>query len=376
MAARKTTVRRIKEISGKSFGPGRELLDRGGVIRARVYRNVLRVRVRDGTVHSVGAYLDPETSIYDCTCSRSGKVCRHVAAALLYASENLPEMIRYERNGGPVADHLLEGLTEEEAGSLVARSITDDEEAFEGLLAVLGKKEILARMECAAKIDEMFRGLHDDYGWTTAELDFDEFFRKAEKYESEGNHRGAAGICQGISGAIADNMELVDDSNGYYGDMFQKAIRGMVRCINLENPGHPRKRQYVSYLHEMFIRNDPDYFEEFYDEALRAICTTKADLEYWRTLHEPLVPNRVRSRDDFAGYYRQATIVNMQAHILRGLRDASLEDLYRKHYRAVPEICQAYVRLLADYDSDRAQQVAEEGRTRFPWMKITVPGTG
>ena len=140
---------------------------------------------------------------------------------------------------------------------------------YEELLTVLGRKEILARTECAAEIDGMFWELYDYYGWTTAELDFGKFFRKAKMYESKGNHRGAACVYQGISGAIADNMELVDDSNGYYGEVFQKAVREMSRCINLEGAGHPRKRQYISYLHEMFIRNDPDYFEEFYDEALR-----------------------------------------------------------------------------------------------------------
>lgn len=376
MAGGKAAVEWIRGAAGESFGPGQELLDRGGVIRARICRNVLRARVRDGTVHPVGVYLDHERDIYDCICRHRGKVCRHVVAALLYASGNLPEMIRYEGNGGPVADHLLEGLSGKEAEDLTVRGITDSNDAFERLLAVLGRKEILARMECVAEIGEMFRELYDYHGWTTAELDFDGFFRKAKGYESRENHRGAACIYQGVSEAIADNMELVDDSNGYYGDTFQKAIRGMARCISAEDSGHPRKRQYISYLHEMFVRNDPDYFEEFYDEALRAVCTTKADLEYWRTLHEPLVPDRIPGHDDFVRHYRAATMVEMQEHILRRLRDPSLEDLYKKYYQTVPEICEAYVRALARHDVDRARQVAKEGRTRFPWKKMAVPRAG
>lgn len=376
MARGKTSVEWIRGASGESFGPGQELLDSGGVIRARTYRNVLRARVRDGTVHPVGVYLDPGRNIYDCICRHRGKVCRHVVAALLYASDNLPELIRYEENGGPIADHLLEGLSSEEAEGLTVRGITDGRETFKRLLAVMGKREILARTECAAEIDGMFGELYDHYGWTTAELDFGEFFRKAKGYEGRENRRGAACVYQGISEAIADNMELVDDSNGYYGDTFQKAVREMARCINAEDPGHPRKRQYISYLHEMFIRNDPDYFEEFYDGALRAICTTKADLEYWRTLHEPLVPDHIPSHGDFVTHYRAATIVEMQEHILKGLRDPSLEDLYEKYYQTVPKICEAYVRSLASYDTDRARQVAKEGRARFPWKKMTVPRAG
>ena len=66
----------------------------------------------------------------------------------------------------------------------------------------------------------------------------------------------------------------------------------------------------------------------------------------------------------------------MQAHILDGLRDPSLEDLYRKHYRTAPDICQAYVRMLAGCDPEGARRVAEEGRARFPGWKIAVPGPG
>ena len=240
----------------------------------------------------------------------------------------------------------------------------------------LPEPAIQVRGKCTAEIGEMFKWWYGAYGWTTAEMDFGKFFQMAKRYQKSGEHHEAVGVCQGIADGIAANMDLIDDSNGYYGDMFKKAIRKMVDHIKQENPRHLQKRQYVSYLHERFITNDPDYFQEFYEEALRAICTTREDLEYWRMLHEPLVPDHVPDRENFSKYYDAAVLVRMQAYILGELCDAALEDLCRKYYRTVPEICQTYIRILADYNIDKARLVAKEGKSLFPRSDMTVPGTG
>lgn len=395
MAVRKITAGWIKKISGGSLEPGQSL--QGKVIRARMYHGILRARVQDGAVYLASARLDPDRTSFGCTCHHPERVCRHVAAALLHASENLPEMILYERRGGPVADHLLEGLTAKEAREIAAgpeaggtdaplrpsrkelcdmavRRITEGGDAF-GRLADAFGREISYRMECAKKIGRMFKELDRDFGWTCLELDFEPFFQRAKAYENGGDCRGAAAAYQGISEAIADNMDLVDDSNGYYADQFQKAVRGMVGCIKQEGAGHPRKRHYVSYLHERFVWHEPDYFEEFYDAALRAVCTTREDLEYWKSLHEPLVPEQMPSRGD-TKHYRASTMVKMMAHILEGLGEPSLERLCGRHYRSVPDICQIYVDMLAGRDSEMARRVAEEAASLFPWVNVAVPKDG
>ena len=372
MARRKITVEWIMDISGDSFEPGCELFDADGVVRARIRHNILRARVRDGVTHAVGVYLDPDVNIFSCTCDYPGKGCRHAVAALLYLRDNLREMLRYERHGGSIADHLVEGLPDGGMDEFGADRITGDQGAFERLAEIFGREEISARMECTAQLDEEFKDLYRTYGWSTAELDFEEFFRQAEAYVSKGNYRGAACIHQGISEAIADNMELVDDSNGYYGDVFQKAVKKMADCIGEERAGHPQKRQYISYLHDRFVQNDPDYFQEFYDGALRSICTTREDLEYLRALHAPLVPDRIPDRDDSA-HYKIAVLVEMMVRILEKLHDPLLEDLCKKHYRASSDICRTYVGMLAKRDLDAARRVVGEAKSLFPWEKIKIP---
>ena len=371
--SRSIGVEWIKEISGESFEPGRELFDANGVIHARVRRDILRARVRDGTTHAVGVYLDPDRNIVSCMCDYPEKVCRHAVAALLYLRDNLQELLRYEMHGGSVADHLVEGLDDGVSGKFGVDRIAKDRNLFDRLAEIFGREEISARMECKAQLDGMFSDLYHTYGWTAAELNFEEFFGQAEAYRKKGSHSGAACLYQGISEAIADNMELVDDSNGYYGDVFQEAVRRMTGCIKDEHAGHPRKRQYISYLHEMFVQNDPDYFQEFYDDALRKICTTREDLLYLRSLHGPLVPDHIPGRDDFSSHYGATVMVEMMIHILKKLHDPLLEDVRKKHYRAAPEICQMYVAMLAKRDPDAARRVAGEAKSLFPWKRITVP---
>ena len=422
-AGTKTSMGWIKKISGRMLGRGQELLDDGAVIRARTDCNILWARVQDRTVHAVCVYLDPQTDIYQCTCPSSETVCEHVVAALLYASKNLPEMIRYEFNFGLAVDHLLEGITYEEARGLITRKIDDDlilydysaEEEEEALSAIqkikddikkvdeltgqeliqlavrriacdissffriwniTGGRDNDARAACISDIEKMFVKLHETYDtmmWASPNLDFNKFFQRARWHIRRDNYRRAASIYQGISEAIANSMDLIDDSDGYYAEKFQKAIRGMTENVNLAKLGHPRKRLYISYLHEMFIRNDPDYFNEFYDEALRAVCNTKNDLKYWRELHQPLVPDHVPDMENFSKYYWATTMISMQEHILSELHDPSLEDFYKKYYTEISDICQAYVRWLANNDPDRAHRIAKEGREIFPREKITVP---
>lgn len=337
-------VEQIEKISGNSFGPGRDLLDREKVIQARLHNGVLRGRVLDGTVHPVGAYLDIERT-HDCICRGSKKACKHAVAVLLYATENLSDMADYAENGGYVADHLLEGISEEEAKYLLIPTqkyrstplttlsereakylltldISSAKKTFKNLISILGKNEIQARMRYADELNKAFVWMLDNHGFTQElALDFKSFLARAKRYEKKKNYYGAVCVYQGISEAIADNMELVDDSSGYYADMFQHAIKEMTRCIILEGQGHPRKRQYISYLHGMLIRYDPDYFDEFYDKALRAVCTTREDLEYLKELHDPLVPDYTPKSD--GRKYRVSEMVKLQAYILGRLRDLS-----------------------------------------------------
>ena len=202
---------------------------------------------------------------------------------------------------------------------------------------------------------------------TTAEAYFTEFFEKTKKCQKSKSYSEAAKICQAVSEGIASNMDYIDDSNGYYTDVFVKMLKEMVYNVNKAKLNHLQKRQYISYLYDQFIYREPDYFNEFYHEALKTVCITKNDLEYWKMLHEPAVPCKL-PKHKFTKHYANSTLVEMQADILEGLGDPSLEDLYKKHYRHSSSICEMYIKMLAGTNKTKMQSIRKEGVSLFPWI--------
>jgi len=76
-------------------------------------------------------------------------------------------------------------------------------------------------------------------------------------------------------------LNRVDDSGGYYGRELERAIESYAETVVERDLGHERKRPYVQYLCEEFIRADYGFASGYYDDALRTLCTTDEDLEYW-----------------------------------------------------------------------------------------------
>ncbi|WP_259535304.1 hypothetical protein [Halalkaliarchaeum sp. AArc-CO] len=79
-------------------------------------------------------------------------------------------------------------------------------------------------------------------------------------------------------------MNRIDDSSGHYGRELNRAIEEYAETITEQGYGHPEKRPHIEYLFGEFIDADYGFATEDYAEALRTICTTRADLEYWLEL--------------------------------------------------------------------------------------------
>ncbi len=361
------TIRRIKDLSGKSFEPGEKLFEKGSVIRVRGDKNVLKGRVLDGIVYSLVISFNDNPSGSNCICSSSDKICRHAAAVLLYTLHNMKKIFQYEKYHGNIADYLLEGL-EDDKSDFMPRNLVYNKKSFKRLLTRLGDKYTQTYIDFLTVVDSLFYDLCTRYGiWTTAEVDFTEFFEKTKKCQKSKNYSEAAKMCQAVSEGIASNMHCVDDSNGYYRDVFVKMLKEMVYNVNKAKLDHLQKRQYISYLYDQFIYNEPDYFNEFYHEALKSVCITKKDLEYWKMLHEPAVPRKLPNHE-FTNHYHSSLLVEMQADILERLGDPSLESLYKKHYRHSSEICEMYIKMLAGTNKTKMQNIRKEGLSLFPWI--------
>ncbi len=217
------------------------------------------------------------------------------------------------------------------------------------------------------EIQELYETGTDSYGIIEYgnEISYSEFIRLAKSKEKKKDYLEAARIYQDLSEVIADNMGMIDDSDGYYGDCFVDAIHRMTSCIKLQAPTHEQKRTYMSYLFEKYIKNDPDYFQEHYHGALESICTDKDDYAYWKSLLEPYLPDRMPDESSWGRHYNAVEKILMYIHILEELKDESIDDCLARHYLDDSKICIAYTKRLKKTDPDGAVRVMKEGLKIF-----------
>jgi len=78
-----------------------------------------------------------------------------------------------------------------------------------------------------------------EYG---TEVDFSYIRDLADRYIKAENFLEAATIYQALSEVIAENVEKVGDSDGFYVDEFVRAIEDLVYCINRADLNHKEKR--------------------------------------------------------------------------------------------------------------------------------------
>lgn len=200
------------------------------------------------------------------------------------------------------------------------------------------------------------------------EVDFSYIRDLADQYIKAGNLLEAATIYQALSEVIAENMERVDDSDGYYGGEFAQVMEDFVNCINRAKLSHKEKKDYIDYLFGKYIKNDPDYFQEYYDYALREICQSRDDLEHWKRLLKPHFPEDLPDHSQWHAYYQAKELLRMQLHIVDLLDDKKgFYDLMQRCYRKDDEFCLLYAsRFKKNGKSKEAVKVAEEGLGLFP----------
>lgn len=88
--------------------------------------------------------------------------------------------------------------------------------------------------EYKKKIRHLYDEEADRYGGIPygTYVDFSYIRELADHYAEAGNSHESITIHQALSEAIAENMNNVDDSGGYYGEEFSQAIGDFVDCIN------------------------------------------------------------------------------------------------------------------------------------------------
>ncbi len=341
--------------TAESLERGKRLFERGAVASVKVSGGAVIAYVADTERYRVTASLLSGGAKRDCTCKKNA--CEHIAAVLLYVSQN-PDSIRTGRTKrGPGVKSILKNASAESLREFLELAMKRDKDLRSQFMAYHGVK---GNRNYREEIDRVYaRGYRSDGYY--ARVNLGPFFKTAKAMANGAGYAEALRIYAAMADAVESNMEKIDDAEARYDNYFAKAAEGMADCINGQKLEHGQKRQHISHLFDL-AKSDAPYFIEYCADALKNVCTDRQDLLYWKGLLEPILADRMRRKRDISN----ETLTSMQIHILDKLGDPSCGEAYLKNYRSNIHVCLQYIEYLKGSDLDRAKSVADEGIGMFP----------
>ena len=309
-----------------------------------------------------------------CSCPYSFEgYCKHIVATLLAVRSNPLEvalMIEQRISDIEMANALLEKIQPDLLKSFLSLEMDKNPMMMARFLACFGQKGAKKSVsDYKRETADLYEELEDrgfiHYG---REVDFSSLEELAEIFTENEDFLEAAKIYQALTEVIAEKMDNVDDSDGYYGGQFEEYLADFLKCIKAADLDEASKKRYIRYLFERYLERDPDYFQDDYRDALKELCSSDDDLRYWLDLQKLHLPDEIPGRDDWRGFYESRELVASHLQLLSDLGEtADFYALIRKHYRSAEDLCLWYAQnLLEDGEREMALQVAKEGLTLFP----------
>lgn len=306
-----------------------------------------------------------------CTCPYDwGGHCKHIVATLILYSKSYEKIKGGKKREESRVNAVLNQMTVEKLKEFLSAEFKKDPKMRTRFLIYFTEEgDEKSLHDYKKEISQLYWDAAGRHGLLDYDrrINFADIHDIAERYTEKRSFLEAAKIFQALSEAIAENMDMVDDSNGYYGGEFDDAMEKLVTCINEAGLGHEEKRPHIDYLFKKFIENEPDYFQENYDQALRQMCTSEEDLRHWKTLLGPYLTELPNYEKNWNEYYDAKQVLMMQIFVLDKLSEEELYGLLERHYRRDRDLCLLFAeRLLEDGELTRSMEVAEEGVSVFP----------
>ena len=359
-----------------SFNRGMQYFKEGRVQELRLSGGVVNAMVQGTRAYKVEINVDHG---FESTCSCPYDFegyCKHIVAALLAFNEDYPSIIDRSEAEQETVARTLQVLDVEQLKDFLKNEFVRDKLLQDHFMiyatgeAKRGGKSV---DDYKKDVDALYKDAstngYVEYGNM---VDFAVFTDLAERYVEKRNFAEAAKVFQALSEVITENMDMVDDSDGYYGERFSEALQSLATCVN--SLGREKKSRYIDYFFEKFMEKEPDYFQDEYYATLRNVCIAQNDLEHLRELLWPHLPNSLPdNKEDWSRYYDSKVLLDMQAFVLDSLAKFADEDsrrelyeLFKRNYLKDEEFCLLYAeRLEKDRMVDEAIKVAEEGLNVF-----------
>lgn len=323
--------------------------------------------------YSVTIHTDKEDFGASCTCPYDwGGYCKHIVATLIALSEDYPKVRKDKEKKEKKVEGILNALSPEELKGFVRTEFEINKSLRDHFLIYFSERDSKRRTikDYKKEIKLLYREVADRDGYVEygIHVDFSYVRDLAERYLESGNAFGAAVIYRALSEVIAENMNNVDDSDGYYGEEFTRAIEDFVDCLNRVNLDYKNKKGYIDYFFDKYIENEPNYFRDHYSWALSKICHSKAELEHWRKLLESYLPEDLTKSASLYKHYMEKDFLSMQLHILDSLgENEAFYKLIEKYYSRDHDFCLLYIHHLEkDERNEKAVEIAEESLDIFP----------
>ncbi len=178
---------------------------------------------------------------------------------------------------------MVRELPADELRSFLLEIVEDDPDIRDRLVAYAGEETGKTVYDYKQEIDRLFDSAIGRRGMVEYDthIDLSQYYDLAETHRERGDVETATDIYRAIAEAICENLDRVDDSGGYYGREVERAVDSYAETVLEYAPDHESKRPYIEYLCEAFVETEYSFASDYYDDALRTLCTTDDDLEYW-----------------------------------------------------------------------------------------------
>lgn len=370
------TVAKIRKLCTSAFFErGQEYLKEGRVYGIKISSGRATSTVEGSRRYRVAVDLNQNMQA-SCTCPYDLEgYCKHIVATLLALSNDYKRIKKDGEDEEGRINTILEEATGQQLKDFLKKEIEDEEFKRRFLIHMTGeaKKGGSSLLDYKREITQLFRDVQYRHGMIEygTEIDFDLFDDLARRYVDKRNFSEAAKIYQALSEAISENMDSVDDSDGYYGEQFSLALEKFAAAIKDWRLGNSEKAWYIAYFFKRYVAGEPDYFQEYYQAALESICTTREDLQYWMKTLLPYLPKVIPNSSNWSKHYEAKQLLLMHMYLLDKINDntskAEFYGLLEEHFRDDAEFCLLYVkRLEKDRKMEESVMIAEKGLKLFP----------
>ena len=296
---------------------------------------------RDGVAR---VRITPDDIVGETSCvCRSAYVlwgpCLHVAAVLLHLHDHLDELLDQKLERQDSIRYHLPRIPEEDLREYIGEVLSKWPEGYEGFMDSFNLRHIPVPRNHYAVMQNVYkRALSQNADGDSVR--FGLILNIARESREAGSHAEAAKAYKAMSETILENMSSVENT-GYYTDCFEEAVDSMVDSIVREDMPADRKRGHIAYFFDRITSKSHAKYRAQYVEALKEICYTGEDMEYW----ESLLHEHIRATNASGPH-----LLLMTCHILKETgREKAALGLLEKHYTKHRELCLQYVMLLREY---------------------------